>query len=83
MIFYNTTGMTGTVEIIHSLENNFTTEQPKPKETVPLGKAVGFSLGLVAFWCGQLGVYKFHDQVIEKNVINAGQSYVSSAIHSS
>ncbi|EFA02748.1 uncharacterized protein LOC103312864 [Tribolium castaneum] len=81
MIFYNTTGMT--VEIQHSVENNYTTAEPKPKETVPMEKAVGFSLGLIAIWCGQLGVYKFHDQVIEKNMINAGQSYVSSAIHSS
>ncbi|XP_044254821.1 uncharacterized protein LOC123005229 [Tribolium madens] len=83
MIFYNTTGMTASVEILHSMENSYTTATPKPKETVPMEKAVGFSLGLIAIWCGQLGVYKFHDQVIEKNVINAGQSYVSSAIYSS
>ncbi|KAJ3657682.1 hypothetical protein Zmor_009469 [Zophobas morio] len=83
MLFYNTTAMT------HNIVANETTTTPAPvsgtpapKETVPAEKAVGFSIGLVLIWCGQLGVYKFHDQVIEKNIINAGQSYVSSAMNS-
>jgi hypothetical protein len=86
MIFYNTTqelprgdGANATVEELKSGEP---TPTPPPKETVPVEKAALFSIGLIVFWCGQLGVYKFHDQVIEKNVINAGESYVTSALHS-
>jgi amino acid transporter len=86
MIFYNTTqelprgdGANATVEVLKSGEP---TPTPPPKETVPVEKAALFSIGLIVFWCGQLGVYKFHDQVIEKNVINAGESYVTSALHS-
>lgn len=77
MVLHNPTGL-----IVEKEGEVTTTVSPTAESPpVPVGKAVGFSIGLVLIWCGQLGVYKFHDQVIEKDVINAGERYVSFAHH--
>lgn len=81
-IIVTTPRPTTTTDLSVMLESSAApTPPPIPADIVPLGMSIGFSFGLVLFWCGQIGVYKYHQQLVETNVINAGESYVCSAMN--